>query len=159
MSASTVAVSYGVKGRSISKTESISKGAVVLLGRLFYALIFLAASPNHFTKQAIVYAVAQGVPLASIAVPLSGVVALAGGLSILLGYRAKLGACLIALFLVLVTPTMHKFWGISNPMAAQMQMIMFMENVSMLGGALLISQQGAGPWSLDARNLDARSSR
>jgi putative oxidoreductase len=46
---------------------------------------------------------------------------------------------------------MHKFWGVSDPMAAQIQMIMFMKNVSMLGGALLISQFGAGPFSLDAR--------
>ena len=36
-------------------------------------------------------------------------------------------------------------------MMAQMQMIMFLKNLSMLGGALLISQLGARPWSLDAR--------
>ena len=49
-----------------------------------------------------------------------------------------------------VTP-MHKFWGVSDPMMQQMQMAMFMKNVSMIGGALLISQFGAGPFSLDAR--------
>jgi uncharacterized membrane protein YphA (DoxX/SURF4 family) len=36
-------------------------------------------------------------------------------------------------------------------MMAQMQMINFMKNVSMLGGALIITQFGAGPWSLDSR--------
>ena len=72
-------------------------------------------------------------------------------MSILLGYRAKLGAWLIVLFLVLVTPMMHKFWGVADPNMAQLQMIMFLKNVSMLGGALLISQFGAGPFSLDAR--------
>jgi putative oxidoreductase len=91
------------------------------------------------------------VPLASIAVPLSGVVAIVGGLSILLGYRAKLGAWLIVLFLIPVTLMLHKFWTVSDPMMAQIQMILFMKNVSMLGGALLISQFGAGPFSLDAR--------
>jgi putative oxidoreductase len=91
------------------------------------------------------------VPLASIAVPLSGVLAIAGGLSILLGYHAKLGAWLIALFLVPVTLMMHRFWLVQDPMMAQIQMILFMKNVSMLGGALLISQFGAGPFSLDAR--------
>ncbi len=90
-------------------------------------------------------------PLASIAVPLSGVVAIAGGLSILLGYRAKLGAWLIVLFLIPVTLMLHKFWTVQDPMMAQIQMILFMKNVSMLGGALLISQFGAGPFSLDAR--------
>jgi putative oxidoreductase len=46
---------------------------------------------------------------------------------------------------------MHKFWTVSDPMMAQIQMVMFMKNVSMLGGALLISHFGAGPISLDAR--------
>jgi putative oxidoreductase len=45
---------------------------------------------------------------------------------------------------------MHKFWAVHDPMIAQMQMIMFMKNVSILGGALLITQFGAGPLSLDA---------
>ena len=84
------------------------------------------------------------------AVPLSGLVAVAGGFSILLGYRAKVGAWLIVLFLVPVTFMMHKFWAVSDPMMAQMQMAMFMKNISVLGGALLISQFGAGPFSLDA---------
>jgi putative oxidoreductase len=131
--------------------SSVANGAVVLLGRLLFTAIFLMAGANHFNKQAIGYAASQGVPLASILVPLSGILAIAGGLSILLGYRAKIGAWLIALFLIPVTVMMHRFWAVSDPMMAQMQMIMFMKNVAMLGGALLIAQFGAGPLSLDAR--------
>jgi putative oxidoreductase len=125
--------------------------AIVLGGRLLFSFIFLLAAPNHFSHQTIAYAAAQGVPLAAIAVPLSGVIALLGGLSILFGYRVRIGAWLIVLFLVAVTPAMHSFWAVKDPMLVQMQMIMFMKNLSMLGGALLISQFGAGPWSLDAR--------
>jgi putative oxidoreductase len=139
---------------AISKdVEAISfrQGAAVVLGRFLFALIFLMAGANHFNKQTIGYAASQGVPLASVAVPLSGVLAIAGGLSILLGYRAKPGAWLIVLFLIPVTLMMHKFWTVTDPMMAQIQMIMFMKNVSMLGGALLIAQFGAGPFSLDAR--------
>jgi putative oxidoreductase len=145
MAANSSALYCGVEARSVSK------GAIVLLGRFLFVLIFLLAVPNHFSKQAIAYAAAQGVPLASLAVPLSGVIALLGGLSILVGYRAKIGAWMIVLFLVSVTPMMHKFWGVSDPMMAQTQMIMFMKNASMLGGALLITQFGTGPLSLDAR--------
>jgi len=126
-------------------------GPAVLLGRFFFVLIFLMSGPMHFTSQTIGYAGSQGVPLASLAVPLSGVIALAGGLSILLGYRAKIGAWLIVLFLAVVTPMLHNFWAVSDPMAHQMQFIMFMKNLSILGGALLITQLGSGPWSLDAR--------
>jgi putative oxidoreductase len=145
MAAGTASVSYGVEVRSIPK------GAVVLLGRLLFVLLFLMAGPNHFSKQTIAYAASQGVPFASFAVPLSGVLAIAGGLSILLGYRAKLGAWLIALFLIPVTLLMHRFWAVTDPMMQQMQMVMFMKNVAILGGALLVSQFGAGPFSLDAR--------
>jgi putative oxidoreductase len=136
------------------QTTSISlegAGPSAFLGRFLFALIFLMSAPMHFSSQITAYAAAQGVPLASIAVPLSGVIALAGGLSILLGYRVKIGAWLIVLFLAAVTPMMHNFWTVADPMMHQMQFIMFMKNLSMLGGALFISQTGAGPWSLDAR--------
>jgi putative oxidoreductase len=138
--------------RSQSQTQAPAIAApVVLVGRLLFALIFVMAGANHFASQTIAYAASQGAPLASIAVPLSGVIAILGGLSILLGYHARIGAWLIALFLVGVTPVMHNFWAVTDPMARQMQMIMFMKNISILGGALLISQFGAGPWSLDNR--------
>ena len=133
------------------EARSVPKGAVVLLGRFLFAAIFLMSGFGQFSKQTIGFAASQGVPSASIAVPFSGLLALAGGFSILLGFRAKIGAWLIVLFLVPVTLMMHRFWGISDPMQAQIQMIMFMKNVSMLGGALLITQFGAGPLSLDAR--------
>jgi putative oxidoreductase len=145
MATNSVAISKDVKA------GSFWQGAVVVLGRFFFALIFLLAAPNLFTKQGIGYAAAQGVPLAAVAVPLAGVISLVGGLSILIGYRAMIGAWLIVLFLIPVTLMMHKFWGLADPNMAQLQMIMFLKNVSMLGGALLISQFGAGPFSLDAR--------
>jgi len=122
-----------------------------LLGRLFYVAIFVMSGVTHFTAKPVAYAAAAGVPVASLAVPASGLRALAGGLSILLGYRARLGAWLLVLFLIPVSFAMHNLWAVKDPMMAQMQMAMFMKNVSMLGGALLISQFGAGPWSLDAR--------
>ena len=145
MATNSIAISKDVEATSFWQS------AVVVLGRFLFALIFLMAGANHFNRQTIGYAASQGVPLAGIAVPISGVLAIVGGLSILLGYRAKLGAWLIVLFLVPVTLMMHKFLGVQDAMMAQIQMVMFMKNVSMLGGALLISQFGAGPLSLDAR--------
>jgi putative oxidoreductase len=145
MAAGSTAIPY------TAESTSAAKGAIVLLGRFLFVLIFLSAAPFHFTNQLIGYAASQGVPLASVAVPASGLIAIAGALSILLGYRAKIGAWLIAVFLIPVTLMMHKFWTVSDPMMAQVQMMMFMKNISMLGGALLISQFGAGPLSLDAR--------
>ncbi len=135
--------------------DSLSR-VVVLAGRALFAAIFVMSAPTHFSHQTIAFATSQGVPMAGLLVPFSGVLALLGGLSILLGYRARIGAWLIVLFLIPVTLMLHKFWGITDPMAAQMQMAMFMKNVSMLGAALLITYFGAGPLSLDERRLAQR---
>jgi putative oxidoreductase len=121
---------------------------VGLLGRILYSTIFIMSGPNHFKAETIGYAAAQGVPLAPIAVPLSGIIALLGGLSIALGYRARLGAWLIVLFLIPVTLTMHRFWGLSDPQLVQLQLGMFMKNLSLLGASLIIARLGSGPLSL-----------
>jgi len=129
---------------------------LVPVGRLFYSAIFLMTALGHFSPQYIGYAAQQGVPAAGLLVPLSGVIATAGGLSVALGYQAKIGAWLLILFLVPVTLMMHNFWAVTDPMMHGIQLAMFMKNVSMLGGALLITHFGAGPLSLDAR-LPARA--
>jgi putative oxidoreductase len=46
---------------------------------------------------------------------------------------------------------MHNFWAVQDPTVAQMEQINFLKNLSLLGGAILISYFGAGPLSLDAR--------
>jgi len=137
------------KAQTVAVPAAVS-APIALLGRFFFALIFLLSGPRHFASQTIAFAASQGVPLASIAVPFSGAIAFAGGLSILLGYRARIGAWLIVLFLAVVTPMLHKFWGLTDPMMFQMQFVMFMKNLAMLGAALFITQVGSGPWSLDA---------
>jgi putative oxidoreductase len=83
--------------------------------------------------------------------PLSGLSTLEHPKVDLLSAAARFGAWLIALFLVGVTPMMHRFWTVPDPTMHQMQMVMFMENLAMLGGALVITQIGSGPWSLDSR--------
>src|SRR5712691_11555217 len=110
----------------------------VLAGRVLFSSLFVIAGLGHFSSQEIGYAAAQGVPLASIIVPMSGIMAIVGGLSIALGYKAKWGAALVVLFLVPVTITMHDFWSVTDPLAAQDQMAHFMKNVSLLGSALII---------------------
>ena len=71
MATNSIAISKDVEA------TSFWQGAVVVLGRFFFALIFLFAAPNHFTKQTIAFSASQGVPFASILVQLSGVLAIA----------------------------------------------------------------------------------
>ncbi len=124
---------------------------VVLAGRVLYAAIFLISAPGHFTGKMIAFAASKGVPLAHLAVPLAGVISFLGGLSILTGYRARLGAWLIVVFLVPVTIMIHNFWAISDPVQAGIQYVNFMKNLSMLGAALMIAHFGSGPLSIEGR--------
>ena len=66
---------------------------------------------SNFSSATIDAAAAHGVPLATLLVPLAGVIAVLGGLSVLPGYLARFGALLLLVFLVPVTLVMHKFWG------------------------------------------------
>ena len=128
---------------------------LVPLGRFLYSAIFLMTVMGHFSAGYIGYAAQAGVPAPALLVPLSGVIAILGGLSITLGYKAKIGAWLIVLFLVPVTLKMHNFWAVTDPMMRGVQMALFMKNVSMLGAALLITHFGSGPLSLDARRASS----
>jgi putative oxidoreductase len=124
--------------------------ALVPIGRVLFALIFVASIVGHFSSTEVTEAAAHGVPLASVLVPLAGIIALLGGLSVMLGYRARFGALLLLVFLVPVTLIMHKFWGLPDPQMAMMQRIHFMKNLSLIGGCLLIIYFGSGPYSLDS---------
>jgi putative oxidoreductase len=128
---------------------------LVPLGRFLYSAIFLMTLFGHFSAGYIGYAAQAGVPAPGLLVPLSGVIAILGGLSITLGYKAKIGGWLIVLFLVPVTFKMHAFWAVTDPMMHGMQLALFWKNVSMLGAALLITHFGAGPLSLDARRASS----
>jgi putative oxidoreductase len=76
-------------------------------------------------------------------VPVSGIMSILGGLSILLGFHGKAGAWLLLVFLVPVTFTVHNFWAVKDRMMRQIQMTMFLKNISMPGSALFFTQMGA----------------
>ena len=121
------------------------------LGRLLFSLIFITAAPRHFTHEGIQHAAALGVPAAGALVPISGVLAVVGGLSVAFGYKTRWGAWILVAFLVPVTWWMHGYWRLTDPAAIHIQQAMFAKNLSMLGAALLISQFGPGWASLDER--------
>ena len=125
---------------------------VVLLGRVLFSFIFIVKSFDHFSKESVAYATLMGVPMPSLLVPIAGIIAFLGGMSILLGYKPKIGAILIILFLVPTTFMMHKFWSTSDVYHAMMHEYCFMKNLAMIGSALMISYFGTGPLSLSKQN-------
>jgi putative oxidoreductase len=128
---------------------------IPLIGRVLFSLIFLSSGiMGHLlaASQTAAYAASYGLPMALPLVIISGIIAVLGALSVILGYKARLGAWLIVLFLIPVTFVMHSFWNVADPMKQQIQMALFMKNIGLLGGALMITYFGAGPISLDSRS-------
>src|SRR5215831_6172708 len=115
------------------------KRMLSLLGRILFASIFIAAAPRHFTNEGISHAAELGIPFATVLVPFSGILAIAGGLSVATGFHAKFGALALILFLVPVTLGMHHFWSLQDPVQRHIQLAMFEKNISMLGAAICLA--------------------
>lgn len=112
---------------------------VFLLARILFVVVFIVSGATvHLIqrRQGIEYAKAYSVPMAELGVPLTGLMAVVGGLLVALGLWGDLGALLIAAFLLLITPLMHAFWRETDAMQRQLQTVNFMKNTALFGGAL-----------------------
>ncbi len=114
-------------------------------GRVLISAIFLISGLGKITGYAGAqgYMAAMGVPGALL--PLVIVLEVGGAIAIILGYRTRLAAFLLAGFCVLSALIFHRALG------DQVQFVMFMKNLAIAGGFLLLVARGAGEWSLDAR--------
>lgn len=110
------------------------------LGRVMFTLMLVLGGINHFTKSAdmTAYAAHKKVPSPKLANLVSGVMLVLGGLSVLLGVYADIGAIVAAVVLVAMAVFMHNFWTQTDAQAKQTEMIAFMKNISMTGGALVM---------------------
>ena len=122
-----------------------------VVGRALIVGIFLVSAllnkiPN-FSGVAEVMA-AEGVPLPKIM--LGGAIALLvlGSASVLLGYKARVGAGMLLVFLVAATYFFHDFWNMPSERKG-MEVTQFLKNASLMGTMLLIMANGVGSGSLD----------
>src|SRR5262249_35975724 len=129
--------------------EKRSESIPLLVGRAIFGGYFLYNGINHFLQKDKLsgYAASKGVPSAGVAVEASGAMMILGGLSLLTGYKPKLGSAAIVAFLAGVTPAMPGFWSEQNPEQRQAEMINFMKNVALVGGAMLAAGRPE-PWPL-----------
>ena len=122
-----------------------SKNVISLIARILLSALFIWSGVNKIldpagTQQ---YMMSKGIPLVGLLYLATVVVEVGGGLSVLLGYKARIGAIALALFLIPATLIFH------TNFADQMQQIAFMKNLAIFGGLLTIVQYGAGRISLD----------
>ncbi len=121
--------------------------AVLVIGRILFALIFINSGLSHLTKLEAMtgYAKYKKVPAAKLGVIVSGLMILVGGLYIVFGVYADLGALLIAIFLIPTAFLMHAFWKETDATAKQNETIGFFKDLALAGAALIIfALVGAG---------------
>lgn len=118
---------------------------IPLIGRTFLATIFIHAAINKIFDFANTQTMMteKGLPLAGILLGGTIVFQILGGLSLVLGYKTRLGAWLLILFLIPTTIIFHNFWDVPA------EKIDFLKNLSIMGGLLMITYFGAGPVSVD----------
>jgi putative oxidoreductase len=110
---------------------------VLLIGRILFASVFIVSgSTVHLLKwrDGVAYARAKGVPAPELLVPASGLMAVGGGVLLVLGLWADLGALLLAAFVFPVAIGMHAFWKSDDPMERMQEQIHFMKDFA-LGAA------------------------
>ncbi len=134
------------------------QGVLAVLGRTLLSAIFLlSALGNKIPNYRAVAEVMGGEGVPAPQVLLAGAIAflIVGGLSLILGFHARIGATLLLIFLVLATYYFHDFWTVADPKAQQEQSIQFFKNLALMGAMILVIANGVGPWSLDARRARA----
>ncbi|WP_266182030.1 DoxX family protein [Dyella humicola] len=147
MSTKTETVSYASSLDQTQVTSSLTlKSFAELAGRVLIAGLFLLSGVGKITAYAATagYMASVGVPAGML--PLVIATEVLGAVAIMLGWKTRIVAFLMAGFTLLTGLLFH------TSFADQMQMIMFMKNVSIAGAFLLLTVNGAGPLSLDHKS-------
>ena len=124
-----------------------------VLGRTIFGGFFAYSGVNHLQHAENIgqYAATKGVPAPEQTVQATGALLLAGGISVMTGFKPRQGLSVLIAFLVPVTLQMHRFWEETDAQKRQGEMVHFMKNMALVGAALAMMQIDE-PWpaSIDA---------
>lgn len=134
------------EGRAIARTF-VAQDVFALAGRALIAAIFVMSGLGKITQPAasIAYMTAAGLPLAPLGLAAAALVELGGGIALILGYRTRFAAAVLAVFAIITALIFH------SALSDQNQFIHFFKNVAVAGGLLQVVAFGGGRLSLDAR--------
>jgi len=127
-----------------------TRNVAALAGRIMLALMFIIAGIGKIPGFAGTSAMMTGVglPIANVLLVLTILIELGGGAAIVLGWRTRTSALVVFVFTGLASVVFHAFWA-APPDQVLLQQLMFMKNVSVMGGLLLLFAFGPGDYALD----------
>jgi putative oxidoreductase len=130
-----------------------SAGPLVVVARILLAAIFITAGLSKITgfDGTVGYIASVGLPAPAVLAVLAITVELVGGIAVVIGYKTRLAGFLLAGFTLVAGFIFHNYWAAPADQA-YIQNIMFMKNLSIAGGLLLLTVFGAGGFSIDAKN-------
>jgi putative oxidoreductase len=125
---------------------------LVLVGRLLIALMFVQSGYEKLTDLAGTagYIASGGLPNSTALAALTGVFELVAGLAIAIGFKARWAALLLAAFTLVASFLYHRYWSAPADQQVVVQLL-FMKNMAIIGGLLVLAALGPGPASRDAR--------
>ena len=144
-------ISAALEAGKVSPSSS-AQDRIALAGRVLLAAIFVMSGLGKVAAPAatLAYMKAAGLPLAPLGLAGSALVELGGGVALILGYRTRVAAAVLAVFALVTTAIFH------SALSDQNQLIHFFKNVAMAGGLLQVVAFGGGRISLDGRRETVR---
>jgi putative oxidoreductase len=130
-------------------TPGAGQDAALLVARLCLASLFLFSGGEKLTSLsgAIQWAASNGVPAASLSMPLAAVFEVATGLMLVTGWRAREAATALAMWIIVLGPLFHQFWN-APPQLWQVSIDDFFHHIVMFGGMVYVAVFGPGQWRL-----------
>lgn len=126
---------------------------LALIARILMAAMFVMAGFSKIGgfEGTVGYIASKGLPLASVVAVLTIILEIAGGLAIMVGYKARIAAFLLGGFTLLAAFIFHNFWAAPAEQAF-VQNTLFMKNISIAGGLFLLAALGSGSCSIDGKS-------
>jgi putative oxidoreductase len=129
-----------------------NQNAMALVGRVLLALMFLLSGIGKIGgfEGTVGYISSVGLPLPSVLAAGALVLEIVAGIALIIGYKTRWAALALALFTLVAAFLFHNYWAM--PAGQQMmQQIIFLKNLAVTGGLLMLAMAGPGAWSVDRR--------
>ena len=130
-----------------------SRDLAALVGRVLLAFMFVYSGFGKVTgfEGTVASIAGKGLPLPQVGAVIAIAVELGAGLMLAVGWKTRFAAVAIAVFTLAASIFFHNFWTMADAAAAGTNKIMFLKNITIIGGMLMVVAFGPGRYSLDRR--------